>query len=62
MTFDVKCARRKGEVQSRATERIPDPLPDEGVCIVVLGIVVKPVLHFVIDAVVAKVSDSDYRE
>ena len=60
MTLDVQACESEREVQTRAAEGIPDPLPDQGVGVVVLGVVVEPVLHFVIDAVVAEVSDPDY--
>ena len=60
-TLDVKRAGGESEVQSRAAERVPDSLADQRIGVVVFGVVLEPILHFVIDAVVAKVSDADYR-
>ena len=57
----MKRAGGEGEIQSRAAERVPDSLPDERIRIVIFGVVVEPVLHFVVDAVVAQISDADYR-
>ena len=60
-SLDVQCARRESEVQAGAAERVPDSLPDKRVCIVVLGVIDQPVFHFVIDAVITEISDSDNR-
>ena len=51
----------KGEVQSRPAERVPNSLPYQRICVVVFGVIIEPVLHFVVDAVVAQVSDANNR-
>ncbi len=59
--LNMKRSRRESEVQPSTTEGIPDSLPHESIGIVVLRVVFKPVLHFIIDAVLPEISDTDDR-
>src|SRR5215216_7872016 len=57
----MKRAGGEREVQAGTTERVPDSLANQRVCVVVFGVVLEPILHFVIHAVIAKISDAHYR-
>ena len=54
--LDVERLRRVGEGEAGAAEGVPDALADERVGVVVLGVVVEPVLDFVVDGEVAEVA------
>src|SRR5581483_1233363 len=57
--FEVKSSRRKCEGQSVATQRIPNSLPDERICVVVFRVVIQPIFDFPIDGRVSQASDAN---
>src|SRR5688500_4290531 len=56
--LNVKRASRKCELNACTFEGVPDTLTDQGVAIVILGVVLQPVLHFPINTAVSECSDS----
>jgi hypothetical protein len=57
----MKRPRGIGETKSGAPKGIPDTFADQGISVVIFRVIVEPVFHFIVNAVVAQVSNADYR-